>query len=226
VLLTEPWRLRAGVNAARATIPIGELHQAQLVVASDDAFTELRAAARGTLNLLETDVSLVAAWRGEDGLVGLDVRGTRGVGFWLEAALHLGDALAEELAVGIDYSFPVLERLVLTAQYYRNGRTATGDLLARLARPEPFAPVFSGRDYLMASAMLGVAPELSAATLWVLDLANGSALSVSTVNLLVGGRWEVALSVQQPIAGRRELPAALLGLLPVTTVTAWARFSF
>ena len=123
VLLLEPWRPRAGVNAVRATVPLGERSQVQAVVGADDTLTQARLAGRATANVLGTDVSLVGAWRQEadDGLVGLDLRGTAGVGFWAEGAVHVDENPYEELAVGIDYSFAVADALVLTAQYYRNG---------------------------------------------------------------------------------------------------------
>ena len=65
---------------------------------------------------------------------GGSVRGTAGVGFWLEAATHIGATTSDpadpasdspenysELAVGVDYSFPLLDGLVIVAQYYKNG---------------------------------------------------------------------------------------------------------
>lgn len=138
VLFVEPWRFRAGINAAKATIPMGS-HQVQLLAGSDDTFLHPRLASRATLNAVGTDFSGVLAYRGEtdEGILGLDVRGTAVVGFWFEGAWHLEKDPYEEFAVGLDYSFPVLQQFVFGGQYYRNGsgaKQATGNgAAARLA---------------------------------------------------------------------------------------------
>ena len=181
VLLLDPWRPRAGVNAVRATVPVGESLQIQAVVGSNDDSTAVRTAGRASLTVGVTDLSWVGAWRQEtgDGIIGADVRGTLGVGFWLEAALHLDSQSFEEIAVGVDYSFPVLERLLVILQYYRNGNGASelsgaqtaSNLTGAVQLPDcdlfalpldndraddRFAPRFQGRDYGMLSVQLGI----------------------------------------------------------------------
>ncbi len=129
ILLLEPWRQRRGVNALRATLPMGEDHDVQMVVGSNDAFDAARVAVRGTVNVGLADISLVGAYRqeSENGIVGLDLRGTAVVGYWLEGSAHFDDdhQWSEEVAVGIDYSWPVLDGLLVRAQYYRNGAGET-----------------------------------------------------------------------------------------------------
>lgn len=128
LLLAEPWRPRQGLDAARAIINLPGYNDLTLVAGSNRALDAVRAAGRLRLNVAETDVALVGAWRtdggaeGEgNGIVGLDVKGTLELGYWLESALHLGDDdLYVEVAVGLDYSFPVLENLIVSAQYYFN----------------------------------------------------------------------------------------------------------
>lgn len=227
VLLLDPWRPRAGVNALRATIPAGEQLEMQAVVGSNDDFTAMRAAARASLTVDVTDFSLIGAWRQEtgDGIIGADIRGTLGVGFWLEAALHLDRDPFEEIAVGIDYSFSVLERLLLNAQYYRNG-IGTPDLAESGAAsnltdavhlpdckvdvfgpaqvdgsPEDrFRPRFRGRDYVMLSAQLGIIPEVSASALWVQNLGDGTAVAVPVVTVAPTGWLEVSAVAQVPLS--------------------------
>lgn len=255
VLLTDPWRQRAGVNALRATVPFGETEELQLVVGSDDAFTNARIAGRGRVNLLGTDIALVGAWRqeSEDGLVGLDLQGTLGVGFWLEGALHLGEDLYEQLAIGLDYSLPVLDMLVLSAQYYRNGagsaEVSGAAALQSLAgaEPDPFAPVFQGRDYAMLSAAVGLTPELSASLFAVQNLGDGSALLVPSLLVYPTPRVDLSLSAQVPVSTwgdggelrpsdtslqvqipdstgtPRDLDLSLL--LPDAALILWARFN-
>ncbi len=225
VLLTEPWRFRSGVNAVTATAPVGDRHDVRVVVGSDDAFTAVRAAARGRMNFGTTDIALVGAYRQEtlDGLAGLDIRGTLGIGFWLEAAVVFNAERAhEQVTVGADYSFPVLDSLQMSLQYYRNGRgtartrggALTGGHTAALlpvcagdgpfprahGQSDPFAPVFTGTDYGLLSIALAALPELNISLLWLQNLRDGTALLVPTVVTHPFGRLEVALSAQIPIA--------------------------
>jgi hypothetical protein len=220
VLVSEPWRPRRGVNVVRATIPIGEAHQVQLVAGGNDTFTAERGAARATVSVLRTDVSLVGAWRGEvdEGLVGLDLRGTLGVGWWVEGAWHVRPEQAwEELAVGVDYSFPILETLIVAAQYYRNGRevdpgsaglagavpfpecSGTAPLPAP-AEPDPFAPFVTGHDYGLLVASLGLTPDVSVSAAALQNLGDGSGFAFPTVTVRPTGAVEVSLSAQLPYA--------------------------
>ena len=228
VLLAEPWRPRQGVNAVTLNVPFGDLHDLTLMGAVDDTLQYGRAAGRVRVNWLETDWALVGAYRGEteEGLVGIDIKGTLVLGFWIEAALKIGDRVYEELAVGLDYSFPVFESLVVMAQYYRNGsgssggrpspagltRTfgtvagpdcadeALGGLFADDEPRDPFAPVTSGTDYLMVSVQAAFLPEISGAVVALQNLHDGTGLLVPTVLTHPTGWLDVGLSAQVPVA--------------------------
>jgi hypothetical protein len=228
VLLTEPWRERAGVNAARVTVPLGELSQIQAVAAANDAFTSPRLALRASTNAIGADFALSGSWLPDDeaGLVGLDIKGTAVVGYWVEGALHLGEGvgtggglgedIADEVAVGIDYSFPVLQALVVSGQYYRNdaaGGTGTldlstsglscsdPDLLAgKATSSDPFASSFTSKDYGLLSVSLGVTPDLSVSAAWIQNFDDGTAMGVPTVSYAPPGRFEVAASAQIPVS--------------------------
>jgi hypothetical protein len=272
VLLLEPWRPRRGVNAVRGTVPLGEDHQVQAVVGSNDAFTQMRLAGRATVNVVGTDISAMGAWRqeSEEGLVGLDVRGTLGVGFWAEGALHVRDELYEELVVGLDYSLPVGQALVITAQYYRNGggspeQSSPGGLTGALSsgvagpecagdlfpapetEPDPFAPVFRGRDYAIGAVSFGIVPELSLSSLWVQNLGDGTALFVPGLSTAPTGWLTVAASASVPVSTWGEggelrpnpddlsqtidvlgspLTLDLDGLVPSATFSVWTRVNF
>jgi hypothetical protein len=256
VLFTEPWRPRQGVNAIRLNVPFGDLHDVSAVVATNGALNELRAAGRVRLNWEGTDFALVGAWRGgrRNGLVGIDVRGTLGVGWWLEAAWLLGRDPHEEVSVGVDYSFPVLEQLTVFAQYHRNGAgtpapTGPGFSLESGAERDPFAPFTRGRDYAMFGSTLGVLPDLSGSVFALQNLNDGSGLVVPTASWAVLDWLEIAASAQVPFtlwgAGgelkprpedlRIELPGTLPeqpttvelgGLIPASTFTLWTRASF
>ena len=126
LLIAEPWRPRQGTNAARATVALGDKHDFTGVIAASDAFDAFRAAGRLRLRFPWADMAVVAAFRGDDNdaILGVDLRGTLGVGWWVEAALHIDETVHEEIAIGIDYSFPLFDSFIVTAQYYRNGRGA------------------------------------------------------------------------------------------------------
>ena len=244
ILVTQPWRERVGVNSARVTIPVAERHSFQGVIGMDDSFENARAAGRATANFLQTDFSLVGAYRQqtEDGFVGADVRGTAGVGFWLEGAWHLDVDPYEEVAVGIDYSFPLLDGLIVNAQYYRNGSGAV-DVLAdplALLEPEydpddPFAPVFHGRDYAMASAALVVNPAFTGSIVVTQNLGDGSAGAVPTIVWTPNGWLEVSGAATVPFStwgdgGELHPPDEIMGvdisgLVPDATFTLWTRVS-
>lgn len=219
VLFAEPWRPRRGVNAARVSVPFGELNDVSAVVGTNDTFDQLRAAGRVRLNWAGTDLALVGAWRGDSrsALVGLDLRGTFGVGWWLEGAYLFGDHPHEELAAGIDYSFPILERAVVFAEYYRNGAgatdpnayqrsaslgeltgpsCATGSPLGAATERDPFAPFVVGRDYLSAGAALTVIPDLDVSVTALQNLDDGTGLVVPTVSYAVLDWLELAASGQ------------------------------
>ncbi len=226
VILTEPWRNRAGVNAARFTVPFGDWNQSALVIATSDVFDELRVVNRTTFVVGSVDLSVLGAWNQAfeeeeelieqaSPLLGVDVRGTLGVGYWVEAAAHIKDlgrvaSVYEEIAVGVDYSFPVLEGLVVTAQYYRSGRQAPAvDPLEQLSAgmsgtvassSDPFAPFFSGENYLMGAVNLGLSERLSAGVLHVQNLDDGSALMVPTLGTTFGDRWSMSLAGQIPLS--------------------------
>ncbi len=224
VLLLEPWRPRAGVNAIRASIPVLSDHRIQLVAGTDDAFRQPRMAARATFNRWETDWSVIGAWRPEsdETLVGGDIKGTLGVGFWAEGAWHIRDDAYGEVAAGFDYSFPVLQGLVLTAQYYKSGRTtaassglsgiastaavpdcASGDAAALFGdgatTVDPFAPFFGGQNYLMASAGLSINPVLSLSSLLVQNWDDGTGLVFPTLSVAPRGWLEMSVAAQVPI---------------------------
>jgi hypothetical protein len=224
VLLAEPWRPRRGVNALKVSVPFGERHDVIGVLAADDAFTTARAAGRIRFNWLETDWALVGAYRGgqNNGLVGVDIRGTLELGYWVEAAYIVGANPHEELSVGLDYSFPILERAVLFAQYYRNGSGSTDPAayartasftgftppicqgvslpFSQTGQRDPFAPFTMGRDYLIAGAALTILEELTSTASLVQNLNDGTGLLVPSVTYTALDWLDLSLSAQIPFA--------------------------
>jgi hypothetical protein len=219
VLFTEPWRPRRGVNALRAHLAFSALSDATAVAALDDSLTKPRAALRLRTNHWGIDAAVSGAWRGDkDWLAGLDLRGTLGVGFWLEAALKpTAGKVHEELAAGIDYSFEVFEKLVVMAQYYRNGAGANSPgqytLLARLAgagptcsagsplgapQSDPFAPFTLARDYLLLSASATLTPDLTVSLPLMQNLNDGTAVAIPAATWAATDWLELSLAAQIP----------------------------
>ncbi len=229
-LLNEPWRLRAGINSIRATIPVNEDVDFTAVIATNDTFTKVRAASRLRALLPGLDVAVVAAYRGDDqdGLIGVDLRGEFGVGWWIEGSMHLAqDDHFEEIAIGIDYSFPVLDGLIVMAQYYRNGAGAgPGDdpvpIAGRLAsdlppevadvfatdgadaaeaaaaEPKVCAPLLSGRDYVLLTVNQVFAPEVSLSVIALQNLSDGTGFVFPSLTVSPAGWLQFALNAQIP----------------------------
>jgi hypothetical protein len=143
------------------------------------------------------------------------------VGWWVEAAVHpTSGRVHEEVAAGADYSFPVLERLVVTAQYYRNGAVephpssssrAAG--LSGAAGPtcggaspfgggttDPFAPFVLARDYLLVSVVAQVTADLTVTLPVLQNLDDGSAVAIPTVSFAATDWLELWASAQVPFA--------------------------
>ncbi len=224
VLISEPWRPRRGVNALRATVPFGLMNDVVTVAAIDDGLHHPSLASRLRLNTGGVDIAMSGAWRGDTDAtqVGLDLRGTTGVGWWIEAALFPGSGAYAEAAIGIDYSFPVLERLVAFAQYYRNGAGAAdpdhyhrrlapaGAPLPRCEQapaglfgdgqgePDPFERFALGRDYVLLGVRSDITPDFSANAFMLQNMNDGTALCVPTLSYLVSDHLDLSLSARIP----------------------------
>ena len=203
VLLTEPWRPRRGVNAVRAHVALAERTDVTGVAALDDRLANARAAARARTNRFGTDLAVVGAWPGDsDWLAGLDLRGTFGVGWWIEAALHSAGGRAEEAAVGADYSFPVFERLVTMVQYQRNAAGRTG------------LPGV-GRDSLLAAVTAQATPELGLSVAVLRNLDDDRGVAIPSASWAATDWLEVA-----------AMGSIVLGSTSAGLLTVWTRASF
>lgn len=201
VLLTEPWRPRRGVNAVRAHLGLGERSDATGVGLLDDALAHGQAAGRARTNLAGTDLAAVGAWRGgHDWLGGLDLRGTLGVGWWVEAALRGNGRARVQAAAGADYSFPVLEKVVVMAQYQRDETTG---------------PLRSARDSALGGLTVQVTPELAVTGFGLASLHGGGGM------VIPGASW--AATDWLEIAGSGQIA---VGTATTSVVTVWTRASF
>jgi hypothetical protein len=265
VVATEPWKERRGVDAVKVDVPIGD-HSLVALAAIDDDLSPLyetepsvpvAGAVKFTLRELGTDWSAVARG-GTDGdwFVGGDLRGTLGVGWWVEGGWH-GEDAAPEVVAGLDYSFPVLNLLYVAAEYRYDGtgsapedydfaqRQGFGDLpfeCASFSAGEGGDRTTLGIHYVDAIVNVGFTEDLALSMVGIANVMDGTGMFVPDVSVEVGPRVAVHAGAQIPFGdedGGEFKPADadlayevgpttidLGGLLPEATALAWVRYSF
>jgi hypothetical protein len=213
VLLAEPWRERAGVDAARATVPIGESHQVVGVAAVERDLEGGRLGLRPTVNLWQTDMSGVGVLDTDgEGFVGVDLRGQVEVGWWVEGGVHLLEEATPEVSVGLDYSLPVDSRLFFALQYTFDGtgvdpgeyslasrgmvvetpECSDSSMVLDLGLPEAVEPRFTlGRHYGLAIARFYPGDLWAVQAMALVNLEDLSAVVVPTVSWTPGQRWSL-----------------------------------
>ena len=120
--------VKEGVDAVRASWAVSSTSSVQGLVAFPDGGT--LALMRGEVLAGSADFGLLAAVdaRTDELVLGFDVKGDWGVGYWVESAFHdleEGEDFLQVVA-GIDYSFAVQDQLFLALQYYRDESGGTG----------------------------------------------------------------------------------------------------
>lgn len=266
VLVTEPWREPRGVNAVKVDVPVGE-STVMAVLAVDDDLSGLydgsvdaagdipvSGAVKATLRALETDWAVIAQ-AGTDGdwFAGADLRGTLGVGWWVEGGWH-GEAAAPEVVVGVDYSFPILSRFYLAAEYRYDGTGAKPedyDFNQRMTGATlPFDCEFLvttegtrqtlGQHYADGAVQILFTEDVGLTTSVVVNLLDGTGVLVPDAQLFLGERFTVHAGAQVPFGEDGEYrPTAedltytvgqdqvdLSPLFPDATVLGWVRYSF
>lgn len=250
-IVAEPWRERAGVDALRATVPLGESAQLVAVGGATDVLAEdpdWRGGLRGTASLARADLSGVAYVDGDGWFVGADLKGDLTVGWWLEGGLARADDTSHvEVSAGLDYSFPVLQVLYVAAQVsYDSGGLAPEDL-------DPAAALTGGLTAggdcsdALASTSTGLSGQLygvgllnwrltdtlsvAATTMW--NLQDGTGLVFPYAGAAVGDRLSLNAGAQvlagedgefRPNPEDLQLGPVDLGeLLPTWTALGWVR---
>jgi hypothetical protein len=230
-LITEPWRERKGVNAARATIPVGQ-HQVDVIAAVDDDLSPLwreevaapdaSGAVKATFRALETDWSAVGYARtDEDWFAGADLRGNLEVGWWVEGGWH-GEDEGVEVVAGVDYSFDVLQMLYVAAEYRYDGTGVEPedyDLTQRSGAALPLDCAFLpdvapgdrstlGIHYADAAVRLSITEDLGVTAGGLVNLLDGTGLAVPDVSLNLGSRVAVHVGAQIPFGEDGEFAPA------------------
>ncbi len=248
VVATEPWRERRGVNAIKAEVPIGD-HSIVGLVALDDDLTGLDAeepelpisgALRVTARVGGMDLAAVgrADWLGR-WFAGADLRGTLGVGWWVEGGWRDdGEGVdgAVEVVAGVDYSFPVLQVLYVAAEYRYDGSGSLPDDYdwstragfstmpfdcAFLPDTPPGTRTSLGVHYLDGSLRLGVTEDVSVAGVVIANVLDGTGIVVPNVSVLAGPRVTVSAGAQIPFGVDGEYrPGEDVTTVTVGTATA------
>ena len=232
ILLAEPFRERSGVDAVRATVPIGDAHQVMAVAAIDSDLDSGRFGVKPTFNVLSTDIAPVLGYRSADDdflggvpSAGLDLRGQLVVGWWAEGRVDLDD-LAEiqpVVSAGVDYSLPVLDRFVLAAQYTwdatgkedpaayvltdRGVSVPVPECAGDIAPPVGEPRFTIGRHYALLSVQAAhetVGVQLAG----LMNVQDRSTLLVPQVSWTPGSRWTMSVGGNVPLGSGEFSPTA------------------
>lgn len=235
VLFTEPWRQRAGVDAIRATVPIGERHQVVGVAALTNDLEQGRFGLKGTFNALETDFSALGAVTTDgDAYAGIDLRGQLVLGWWLEGRTSIQEP-APILSVGVDYSFDVLDQLYVAAQYSYDGTgledpalysyqarglaVAVPDCLSDQLDQQGVSqatPRFTlGRHYALLTTRLAAFDNWSGSATAIMNLQDQSTLLIPTLTWAPGAAFTLNGGAQLPIGEGELSPGPTLTTVPM-----------
>lgn len=250
-LLATPWQERQGVDAMRLTIPMGQNGQAIVVGTLDEDFQPNQGAVKIGRSFTGVDIYGVGSIREDDWLVGLDMKGDWTIGWWLETAYsdHL------KWSLGADYSFPILDQLVISAQISHDGSGEDPLFYDWASRQNPdfqlapcpdfgFNPPESsgpprttlGRWYAVSSQRIGFLDRWNFSNAVLINLADQTGLIFPSLNGTFGSFFQVNAGVQylfgsdgefQPPASQTQINGIdTSGLLPKWTALTWARMSY
>ncbi len=174
---------RAGVDALRARLPVGEMGEVDAGVVFGDDFSVRAGAAflRGRFYLVETDFSSMAMVFRENLLLGIDLaRSVGGAGSWLEAAFVRANRSGEDyfrISGGLDYRFS--NGIYGFFEYHFNGAGASqAGAYLRLPGETAFTEggvYLMGRHYAAPGFTYQATPLLTLSMQVLANLRDGSA---------------------------------------------------
>lgn len=249
-LLASPWQERTGVDAARITVPIGTDAQIIGVGTLDDDFNFDQAAIKAGGTIGPVDVYAVGSYSEERWLGGLDIKGDWGIGWWLETAYsdHL------KVSLGADYSFSVLDQLVIAAQISHDGSGEEPLFYDWASRQNPdfilspcpdigYNPQQSdevrttlGRWYGLSTQRLSFLDRWTLSHVFLMNLVDQTGIIFPSVSSTLGSHFQINGGWQYLFGkdGEFQPPDSQLmingvdisGLTPNWTALAWARFNY
>ncbi len=223
--LTDYWAERKGINAARAFVPLpGNSWLAAVAATGDTSISDNRYGLKLGTTWMDADIAGVfMADTVTDRLVGgVDIKGQLGIGYWLEGAWFFprdrdrDDHL--EFVVGVDYSFPLKDGLIIAAQYYYDGSGERHredydwlNYIARFNLAQEYASLMDtlgledydlldyitsfnlARDYASLTASLAWNDEVSLSLLLISNLDDGTGIVTPYLNLFLPFNLQLSL---------------------------------
>lgn len=139
---------KRGVDALRASCSVSSTASVLGLLAFPESGSgqSVLTLLRGEALLGSTSLGVIAAQDGrrDELVLGLDAKGDLGAGFWVEGAAHFPQDAENfyDVVLGLDYSFSMLDRLYLAAQYRRDSSGGTG------VEDYDYAALLQGRSFL------------------------------------------------------------------------------
>ncbi len=120
--------VKEGIDAVRASWAVSSTASVQALAAFPRGGTLALLRAEALAGSADLGFLAAADARTDERIVGFDVKGDWGIGYWAEAAYHDSEDGDDhlEIVAGFDYSFPIFDQLYLALQLYRDGSGGTG----------------------------------------------------------------------------------------------------
>ncbi len=212
--------VKEGLDAFRASYAVSPTASVLALVAFPDGGTISLLRAEALMGNADVGVLVAEDRRDDDFIVGVDVKGDLGVGYWAEGAYHSVDGGEDfhQLVVGFDYSWPVFQQLYLALQYYRDSSGGTGVENYDFASLGGGARRFLARQYTSLISTLSFNDTTSASGSVIYNLEDSSyvvttglaryffddlELSVRANFFRVSGPGEYNPAAGSPLAGRQ-----------------------
>jgi len=225
LLITDPSRPRSGQLALRAQIPFGdgerELSGVDVIISTNASYERIQGAMKSTVHIGSSDLSGAFFYPGpgQPTRLGIDLKSDAVVGLFAEGTIGLGEDSTPEIALGLDYSFPVLYSLVVGAQFYYNGgaqqdsafllptSSCPGGSVLPICENLDTESLFATGDaskstrllppgsYAMSNVALIVDSSLQLSVNWIAHLGDGSGLLIPNVAYKPTGALALNLAV-------------------------------
>jgi hypothetical protein len=196
--LTDYWAERKGINAAKAFVPLpGNSWLAAVAATGDTSISDNRYGLKLGTTWIDADIAGVFMDDTvEDRLVaGLDLKGQLKIGYWLEGAWFFPTDSDQddhlEFVVGVDYSFPLKDGLIISAQYYYDG---SGERHREDYDWQNYITRFNlAQDYTSLMATLAWNDEVSLSLLAIANLDDSTGIITPYLNLLLPFNLQLSL---------------------------------
>ncbi len=231
--LTDYWAERKGINAAKVFIPFpGNSWLNAVAATGDTSISDNRYGLKLGTTWKDADIAGVFMddTVAERLVGGVDIKGQFEIGYWLEGAWFfpmdrdLDDHL--EFVVGIDYSFPLKDGLIIAAQYYYDG---SGE---RSKQDYDWMAVIDGtrfnlaQDYASLMATLAWNGEVSLSLLVISNLNDSTGIVNPYLNLLLPFDLQLNLGANLTVGPEGGEFKPGLEIVPESIYYLWLRWSF